>query len=47
MVEFLKKIKGGGSTGVSSKQVPAEYKDKLPYGLPTDQALFRRTRLFR
>ncbi|TVV79112.1 M23 family metallopeptidase, partial [Streptococcus pneumoniae] len=37
-LNFLKN-KGGGSTGVSSKQVPAEYKDKLPYGLPTDQAL--------
>ncbi|WP_455167320.1 phage tail tip lysozyme [Streptococcus sp.] len=37
-LNFLKN-KGGGSTGVSSKQVPAEYKDKLPYGLPTDKAL--------
>ena len=37
-LNFLKN-KGGGSTGVSSKQVPSEYKDKLPYGLPTDQAL--------
>ena len=37
-LNFLKN-KGGGSTGVSSQQVPAEYKDKLPYGLPTDQAI--------
>ena len=37
-LNFLKN-KGGGSTGVSSKQVPADYKDKLPYGLPTDQAI--------
>lgn len=37
-LNFLKN-KGGGSTGVSSKQVPSEYKDKLPYGLPTDKAL--------
>ncbi|WP_084588666.1 phage tail tip lysozyme [Streptococcus pneumoniae] len=37
-LNFLKN-KGGGSTGVSSEQVPAEYKDKLPYGLPTDQAI--------
>lgn len=36
-LNFLKNK--GGSTGVSSKQVPAEYKDKLPYGLPTDQAI--------
>ena len=37
-LNFLKN-KGGGSTGVASQQVPAEYKDKLPYGLPTDQAI--------
>ena len=37
-LNFLKN-KGGGSTGVSSQQVPTEYKDKLPYGLPTDQAI--------
>ena len=37
-LNFLKN-KGGGSTGVSSQQVPAEYKDKLPYGPPTDQAI--------
>lgn len=37
-LNFLKN-KGGGSTGISSQQVPAEYKDKLPYGLPTDQAI--------
>lgn len=37
-LNFLKN-KGGGSTGVSSQQVPEEYKDKLPYGLPTDQAI--------
>jgi len=37
-LNFLKN-KGGGSTGVSSQQVPAEYKDKLPYGLPNDQAI--------
>ena len=36
---YFLKNKGGGSTGVSSQQVPAEYKDKLPYGLPTDQAI--------
>ena len=37
-LNFLKN-KGGGSIGISSQQVPAEYKDKLPYGLPTDKAL--------
>lgn len=37
-LNFLKN-KGGGSTGISSQQVPSEYKDKLPYGLPTDQAI--------
>lgn len=37
-LNFLKN-KGGGSTGISSQQVPADYKDKLPYGLPTDQAI--------
>ncbi|MFS9147520.1 phage tail tip lysozyme [Streptococcus infantis] len=36
-LNFLKNK--GGSTGISSQQVPAEYKDKLPYGLPTDQAI--------
>ncbi|KGM37000.1 phage tail tip lysozyme [Streptococcus sinensis] len=36
-LNFLKNK--GGSTGVSSKQVPAEYKDKLPHGLPSDQAI--------
>ena len=36
-LNFLKNK--GGSTGGSSKQVPAEYKDKLPYGLPSDQAI--------
>ncbi|MBF0779379.1 phage tail tip lysozyme, partial [Streptococcus cuniculi] len=34
-------LRGGTntSTGVSSKTVPAAYKDKLPYGLPSDQAV--------
>ncbi|MGT2715435.1 phage tail tip lysozyme [Streptococcus respiraculi] len=34
-------LRGGTntSTGTSSKTVPAEYKDKLPYGLPSDQAV--------
>ena len=36
-LNFLKNK--GGSTGVSSKQVPVEYKDKLPHGLPSDQAI--------
>ncbi|MFM0788401.1 phage tail tip lysozyme [Streptococcus suis] len=38
--QWLTFIKSGsGSTGASSATVPAEYKDKLPYGLPSDQAV--------
>lgn len=33
-------LKGGtSSTGSASQTVPAAYKDKLPYGLPSDQAI--------
>ncbi|HEM3697670.1 TPA: CHAP domain-containing protein [Streptococcus suis] len=40
--QWLTFIKSGsGSTGASSATVPAEYKDKLPYGLPSDQAVLQ------
>ncbi|WP_161980955.1 phage tail tip lysozyme [Streptococcus sp. S784/96/1] len=34
-------LKGGasGTTGVASQTVPAGYKDKLPYGLPSDRSV--------
>lgn len=36
---YLKGGSTGTSTGTSSQTVPNEYKDKLPYGLPSNQAV--------
>lgn len=32
-------LKNGGNSSQSSVEVPSEYKDKLPFGLPSDQAV--------